>query len=79
MKIKITMKDPDGVYDSVRAAAIDSANNVPGLSDDERDALTESRHAEIEQKLKPWLIYGEYITIEFDLDNQTATVVKRQQ
>lgn len=79
MKIKITMKDPDGIYDSVRGAAIDSADNVPGLSDDERDALTESRHAEIEQRLSAWLLYGEHIDIEFDLDNQTATVVKRQQ
>jgi len=74
MKIKITFKDPDGVYDCIQDAAKDSLNML-GLNDAERAMLLESRHDAISAALKPWIRHGEYITIKFDTDSATATVL----
>lgn len=76
MKIKITFKDPDAVpnclYDKVRKQ-VDELK----LSDAETDAVCEIRMNEIEKRLAAWLKYGEYITVEFDLENMTATVLNQ--
>ena len=73
MKIKITFKDPDGVYDSITQAA---RGSLPaGLSAGERDAIMERRYEEATRQLRLWIKYGEYVTIEFDTDAKTATVL----
>jgi hypothetical protein len=36
MKIKLTFKDPDGVYESLKEAAVASVRDVEGLSDEEK-------------------------------------------
>ena len=76
MKLSITFKDPDVVHD----AAYDCVKaSIPeGLSQDEIDMIGEMRTAEIKQKLSKWITYGEYVTIEFDLDAGTATVKERK-
>jgi hypothetical protein len=58
MKLKITLKDPDGVYESIKNA-VDSTD-----------------FEFIEEQCKPWIKYGEYVTIEIDTDAGTATVCK---
>ena len=73
MKVKITFKDPDGVYECVRAAVIESLPD--GLSDDEQEGVLESRTEATFEKMKKWLRFKEYVTVEFDTYSCTATVL----
>ncbi len=73
MKIDLTFKDPDGVYESVRDAV--KATLPEEITDDaERDALMEVRLESVNEKLKRWIEYGEYLRVTVDLDANTATV-----
>lgn len=76
MKFKITFKDPDAVEDCIYEEIRQQVNELK-LSDAEADAVCEVRIAETEKKLASWLKYGEYITVEFDLENMTATVLNQ--
>lgn len=73
MKVKITFKDPDGVYECVRDAVQESLPD--GLDDDERDDLLDSRTEATFEKLGQWLKWKEYVTVEFDTEAGTAVVV----
>ena len=76
MKFRVTMKDPDGVYEAIRSAARDSMENLAGKVDlGEANDLIESRHEKISDAISAWVEYGEYLTVEFDTDAKTATVV----
>lgn len=59
MKIQMTFKSPDVVYNSLRDAGIDP--NEPPI--------------EVEDLLETFIKYDEYVTIEFDTEQGTATVV----
>lgn len=59
MKIKLFLKDPDGVYDSINEFMKDH----PELDQDE-----------VESKISKFVKWGEYVTVEIDLDNLTAEV-----
>jgi len=76
MKFKITMKDPDGFYDSVQDAAEEWANQVTGVDDDERENLVESKREKLGEILKQWFEYSEYLVVEIDTDANTIAVVK---
>ena len=75
MKIKITLKDPDGFWEAVNDAAKDAIRNVEGLSESERETLLQSRHDSILKDLEPWVECDEQVTIMFDTDAKTATVL----
>jgi len=75
MKIKVTMKDPDGVYDSVKDTIKESVDSLEGLSDDEKEELVDTRFEDEMEKLKKFFKYGEYLTVEVDTDTQEARVV----
>jgi hypothetical protein len=77
MKIQITLKDPDGFYEAIREAAKKQVAEIPGLDQYEKDEIADHRHEEIAEYLKRWVQYGEYITIEFDLEEANATVKKQ--
>ncbi len=74
MKVKITFKDPDGVYECVRDAVQESLPD--GLDAGEQEELLESRTEATFEKLKQWLRWNEYVTVEFDTEAGTAVVVK---
>ena len=76
MKIKIQFKDPDAVYDPTLEAAQSQVRQIAGLSKDEQESLIETRQEALRDALKPWIKYGEYITILFDTDAKTATVLE---
>lgn len=60
MKILITFKDPDGVSNAIL----------------EKRAEDSSLDAEyISNKLSEWIKWDEYITVEFDTEANTATVI----
>lgn len=77
MEIFITLKDPDGVYESLQGAAVES---VPeGITDkDEREMLTEARKEKLGELCKKWVEYGEYVTIAIDTEKLTARVVENK-
>jgi len=78
VKIRITMKDPDCEYGPVEDAVKAELESVPGLSKDEREALMETRCESARAKLDKWMKYGEYLTVEFDTEAGTATVIPKE-
>ena len=60
MKIRITLKDPDGVWDSL----VDAGINPNGLDD----------NPEIGGPIRKYVEFMEYVTIEIDTDTNTASV-----
>jgi len=73
MKISITLKDPDGVSNSVYEAVRAEVNKL-GLDEDETEALFEIRLEKVEKQLEKWIYCDEYVTLNFDLDLGTAEV-----
>ena len=73
MKVKITMKDPDGVCQSV----IDSiVENMPGGLDEEgREVLYNTRKEMIMEVISKWIWASEYLTVEIDTEEETIEVV----
>lgn len=80
MKIKITLKDPDGVYNAITdAAAAHVAATTQDLSEDETEALESMRGDAISEALSPWIEHSEYVVIEIDTDAKTAVVLPVRQ
>lgn len=70
MKIRITLKDPDGVSNSVDEAA--KQNVYEGDNEQELENVKER----IETIISDWIRWGEYVTIEIDVDTGIARVLK---
>lgn len=77
MKIRVTLKDPDGFYDSVKEAVKESLKGI-GLSEAEVEAVAETRLEETWEKLEKWIEYKEYVDLEFDTEAGTAVIVERE-
>ena len=77
MKIRVTLKDPDGFYDSVKEAVDESLKGIR-LSKSEVEAVAETRLEETWENLEKWIEYKEYVDLEFDTEAGTATVVERE-
>lgn len=67
MKIRITFKNPDAIDD-----AIDETVDWLQLPVEEEHEIKEK----IKTQLSKWISYGEYVNLEFDLDNETAIVLQ---
>jgi hypothetical protein len=78
MKIKITLKDPDGICDAVDNAAEISARSTSGLSESEIDQIKEARRVRIAEEVAPWIDHGEYVRVEIDTEAGTATVLEAE-
>ena len=76
MKLRVTMKDPDGVWESSNAVAEGLVAGME-LDDDAREHMEEYFREKTRQELTKWFRYGEYVEIDIDLDAGTATVVKQ--
>ena len=77
MKFQVTLKDPDGPYDTIQDEAKRQVSEIEGLDEDERESLVDERVKKMRDFSGPWLKYGEYITVEFDTEAGTAVVVKQ--
>lgn len=73
MKFRITMKDPDCVYDAVQDAMKDL--KIDGVSEDEMVELREKREEQTRDLCDKWFEYGEYLTVEVDTEAKTCTVI----
>jgi hypothetical protein len=83
MKFRVTFKAPDAVSDSARVAAEDQARRIlapagPELDAREETDLAQALHDDLLAFAGKWVEYGEYVTVEFDTDAGTATVVPVQ-
>jgi len=76
VKIKVTMKDPDTMYDAVQDA-VKAEVQAMGLPEDEAESLIALRTAKEHTKMDKWFEYGEYLTVEFDTEAMTAAVIER--
>lgn len=65
MKIKVTMKTPDALDYALK----DAFSDYP-IPEDGEDMEYEAR-----EKLAKWFRYGECLTVEFDTEAMTATVL----
>jgi len=75
MKIRVTMKDPDTMYDAVRAS-VEREVEAMGLPEDEAEALAEMKAEKIRGKMSKWFKYGEYLEVECDTEAMTARVIE---
>lgn len=71
-KIKVTLKDPDVLYDAVEEQV---ESELQGMPDDEAEAVHDLRVEKYQEIASTWFEYGEYLTIEIDTDAKTARVV----
>jgi len=74
MKFRITLKDPDGVDDSLMTAAQEAADAPQGLLDSTREAIRKRVYTELPEQIKKWVKWNEYVTIEIDTEAGTAVV-----
>jgi hypothetical protein len=75
MKVRVTLKDPDGVGDCVDEAVRGSLPSE--MDDEEKEAVFDTRREKVKKVLARWIEYGEYVTVEFDTDAGTAVVVPK--
>lgn len=78
MKFQITFKDPDGVHDSITEVISDQLSHFQYLNNKlpNQDEVEQNWREQINESISKWVDYGEYITVEFDTDAGTATVVE---
>lgn len=75
MKIQITFKDPDVAQDALDDAFKNFT--VEGITDpEELEELRYVRKRKAAEAIFSWMKYSEYITVEFDTEAKTATVVQ---
>lgn len=78
MKIRVTLKDPDGFSNCVDEAVKESLDELEGLDEDEKEQLLEHRLEKTWDQLEKFVDCQEYVTIVFDTEAGTATVEKRK-
>lgn len=75
MKIRLYLKDPDGMSNSVQEAIRDEVEGIGLNSQNEVDSVMELREEEVWESLEKWIEFKEYVMIEIDTDAMTARVL----
>lgn len=70
MKVKITMKDPDGVWEGVLAAVREADTDLTYLEacDDVNDIMQTDRFKQV-------FLWGEYLDVVYDTDTGEVEVI----
>lgn len=76
MRIRMTFKTPDAVRDAVTLAVEQQVQAIEGLEACEMDMLMESRRDNLMDQAARWFGWGEYVTVEWDTEADTCTVVR---
>jgi hypothetical protein len=73
MVFRVTMHDPDTLHDAIQ----DAVKKLPlgNLDNDEVELVREKRAEKIGELCARWFEYGEYLTVEIDVDKVTCVVV----
>lgn len=74
MKFRITFKDPDGVSEVIYGLAAEYAASLTKVREEQK-AIKEVKLESLKEFIDPWIEYQEYITVEFDTEANTATVI----
>lgn len=74
MKFKVTMKDPDTLYDAIDEA-VSKELNESNLAENEKDAIKVLRSEKYSDIASEWFYMSEYLTVEIDTDNKTIRIV----
>ena len=76
MKIKLLLKAPDAIYESVReaiCAELNEEDDTPGGAEFNR-AIEQRMNELFAGPLAKWITYREYVSIEIDTEAGTASV-----
>lgn len=80
MKFRVSMKDPDTLYDAIRDAVEEQVKTqfggLPDIIPEDWEPVKERRVRSIEDLCSKWFMYGEYLEVEIDTDAKTCTVVE---
>lgn len=74
MKFRVTMKDPDTLYEAIKEAVDEQVEALP-LDEDEREDVAETRIEKVKELCGTWFKYDEYLEVEIDTDAETCVVV----
>lgn len=74
MKFKVTMKDPDTLWDAIQDA-VRNDQSINAADDEELKMVREHRIERAMNASGRWFRYGEYLTVEIDTDAETCTVI----
>lgn len=76
MKFRITIKDPDGIYEGITSAAILTVTlEAPHASVDSKAAIAQHAQEKLTEFVHGWLGYGDYAYLEFDTEAKTARLL----
>ena len=75
MKFRVTMKEPDCLYEPVYDAVNETVKDMTGDAE-EREAVAEMRAEKVRELCSKWFRHGEYLEVEIDTDAKTCTVVE---
>lgn len=73
----MTFKDPDVIFEAISEAVNERIKAIKELDDEERDVLIEKKNRAVSDQLSKWIEYGDFITVEFDTDLNTARIVPK--
>lgn len=81
MKLQITLKDPDALYNCIKDQVVDSLSEdareeYDRMNSHEQNMYIMDRVEEAQDAAREWMTYGEYVTIEVDTIERTCRVVK---
>ena len=68
MKIQLTFKSPDAIYEALLRAGI--SRRYPDGDDSET-------YDEIYEELSKWVHYGEYLNVEYDTETKQMIIIKK--
>lgn len=77
MKFTVTLKSPDSFDESISWLKMDEASRLRGLgldADEVQDKLDEFEEG-VRAMISQWVLHGEYVTVEFNMDTKTCMVV----
>ncbi|MEW6291270.1 MAG: hypothetical protein AB1545_15625 [Thermodesulfobacteriota bacterium] len=72
MKIEITLKDPDVLYDAIDYALEEL--QVSGVNEEEIEVIKKKRKESIMELCGKWFEYGEYLTVIVDTETESCVV-----
>lgn len=77
MKFQVYIKDPDGFYEGLKDAVKQQLSSLQ-LPEDEKEQLEDIKQDKLSSFMGQWVEFGEYATLEFDTEANTAVVVSRK-
>jgi hypothetical protein len=77
MKLKVNFKTPDALSHAIMRELFYDVEDISELTTDGAEAL-QDHMKDTMKELEKWVEFGECVTIEFDTDKGTATVVPRK-